>query len=87
MFGDVSSSGFGAAIMINGALHFRYENWSNKNCEIFSNHRELKNLVVSLEQLCEQRKLTCCELFLLTDNSTAEFYIIEELQVTNFYLS
>ena len=87
MFGDVSSSSFGTAIMINGALHFRYENWSNKDCEIFSNYRELKNLVVSLEQLCEQRKLTCCEFFLLTDNSTAAFYIIEELQVTNFYLS
>jgi hypothetical protein len=71
-FGDASQDGFGFNIQIGDRIVYRFGQWSNEVAEKSSNYRELLNLVVRLEELVDGGTLKECEVFLFTDNSTAE---------------
>jgi hypothetical protein len=72
-FGDASGSGFGATIQIGDGIHFEYGQWCSEVTEKkTSNWRELNNLVEALERLVSEHDLTGSEIFIFTDNSTAE---------------
>ena len=71
--GDASGDGFGATIHLGDDLQFRYGQWVTAISEKSSNYRELRNLVDTLEGLCENGNLKGCELFLFTDNLVAEY--------------
>ena len=71
-FGDASGARFGATIMID-AVEFEYGQWSKEITESSSsNWRELKNLVVFITRAVHRHDLAGSELFIFTDNSTAE---------------
>ena len=72
-FYDASGRGFGATMQIGDDLIYEYGQWSSEvSEESSSNWRELGNLVMSLESQVKQKGLRDCELFLFTDNTTAE---------------
>jgi hypothetical protein len=73
-FGDASQDGFGFNLQEKDGdtIHFRYGQWSDEVSEKSSNYRELYNLVCRLEELVEDGTLQGCEVFIFTDNSTAE---------------
>lgn len=86
-FGDASKYGFGSSIeMPDHNIHWRYGQWrleeereqieGRENFtirdEISSNYRELRNLVEALEDLFNRGLLDDKEVFMFTDNSTAE---------------
>jgi hypothetical protein len=77
-FGDASGSGFGATIQIGDEIHYEYGQWCSEVTEKkSSNWRELNNLVEALkrivrERLVSEKDLTGSEIFIFTDNSTAE---------------
>jgi hypothetical protein len=73
-FGDASQDGFGFNIQKPDADHlvFRYGQWCDAVSEASSNYRELLNLVVRLEELVENGTLKGAEVFIFTDNTTAE---------------
>jgi hypothetical protein len=72
-FYDASGRGFGATMQIGEDLIYEYGQWSSEVSEgSSSNWRELGNLVMSLENQVKQNGLRDCELFLFTDNTTAE---------------
>ena len=51
---------------------FVHGQWATEICEMSSNFRELINLVKAIKRLVEDGTLEGCELFMFTDNSTAE---------------
>ena len=55
--GDISGDGFGAVIHIGDHLRFRYEQWATILSEKTSNYPELRNIVDTLEVLCEDGKI------------------------------
>jgi hypothetical protein len=71
-FGDASQDGFGFNIQIEDKIRYRYGQWCDEISEKSLNYRELLNLVERLEELVEDGTLSECEVFLFTDNSTAE---------------
>jgi hypothetical protein len=72
-FDDASGSGFGATIQIDGEIHYEYGQWcSQVTEESSSNWRELDNLVEALERIVVEQDLRGSEIFIFTDNSTAE---------------
>jgi hypothetical protein len=72
-FGDASKDGFGASIEIEGrGVVWRSGTWSRTMREESSNYREFKNLVEMIEKHVEDGTLKGHELFMFTDNSTAE---------------
>ena len=71
-FGDASGKGFGTGLKIEGQLFYRFGEWCSEISELSSNYRELYNLVLGIQELAQQGKLTGAEIFLFTDNSTAE---------------
>ena len=71
-FGDASGKGFGSSLVIRGNLYYRHGQWSDRVEGESSNYRELSNLVLAVEEAVKQGHLRDCELFLFTDNSTAE---------------
>jgi hypothetical protein len=81
-FGDASGAGFGASWKKMGAsaveegygaeIHFRFGRWSERERDASSNFQELRNLVDTLEDAGKRRHLTGVEVFVFTDNSTAE---------------
>eukprot|EP00980_Cylindrotheca_fusiformis_P031013 scaffold25703_cov171-Cylindrotheca_fusiformis.AAC.2 len=81
-FGDASAEGACVAFqkMINKGevvekedrIFYRYGHWCSSVSEQSSNFRELLNLVESLEVQVRTGKLKDAEVFLFTDNSTAE---------------
>ena len=72
-FGDASKSAFGATIQIEGHIEYLYGQWS---CEVIesssSNWKELENLVRALVKITGEHSLEGYEIFMFTDNSTAE---------------
>jgi hypothetical protein len=52
----------------------RYElgEWCDKIQEAFSNYRELRNQVNAMLRVAQEGRLDGCEVFLYTDNQTAE---------------
>lgn len=71
-FGDASSSGFGASVRRPDGLHTRYGIWPRDVEDESSNFRELKNLVDTVGEETRHGYLCGGELWLFTDNSTAE---------------
>ena len=55
--GDIFVDGFGAVIHIGDHLRFRYEQWATILSEKTSNYMELRNIVDTLEILCEDGKI------------------------------
>jgi hypothetical protein len=53
-------------------IHYRFGQWCDDVAEKSSNYRELCNLVERLEELVADRTLEGCEVFIFTDNTTAE---------------
>ena len=71
-FGDASGSGFGSTWEVDGKLHFRLGVWKSDGEGTSSNFRELKNLVDSLKEMASKGALKGREVFMFTDNSTAD---------------
>jgi hypothetical protein len=72
-FGDASKDGFGASIDIDGkGVVWRSGVWNVSIREESSNFREFRNLVESIERFVASDDLRGHELFMFTDNSTAE---------------
>jgi hypothetical protein len=71
-FGDASGSGFGGSIALPGGISYRIGVWGSDSEGSSSNYRELRNLVETLEAEVEAGNLKNCEMFMMTDNSTAE---------------
>ena len=72
-FGDASGGGFGSSWESSRGISFRFGVWNERdNKGRSSNYRELKNLVESLESMCNKEELGGNELFFFTDNSTTE---------------
>jgi hypothetical protein len=71
-FGDASQDGFGFNVQIGDRIVYRFGQWCDEISEKSSNYRELLNLVLQLEGLVEDGTLSECEVFIFTDNSTAE---------------
>jgi hypothetical protein len=72
-FGDASKDGFGASIEIEGkGIVWRSGTWTRTMREESSNFREFRNLVEMIESLVAKGTLSGHELFMFTDNSTAE---------------
>jgi hypothetical protein len=72
-FGDASGDAFGASFQIGNNIHFDYGQWTTQvSKEESSNWRELANLTEALEDQVHHHGLQDCELFLFTNNTTAE---------------
>ena len=72
-FGDASKAGFGSTFEEgNGSIWFRLGVWGCTLEEESSNFRELINLVESIEERVAEGGFSGSEIFLFTDNSTAE---------------
>jgi hypothetical protein len=71
-FGDASGAGFGSSLLIGTELFYRTGTWGQTIAQESSNYRELRNLVDAIEQATNEGALQGSEVFLFTDNSTAE---------------
>ncbi len=81
-FGDASAVGHasnfqgfrrvGVRVHADDRIHYRYGHWCDEVSEASSNYRELLNLVESLEAQVASGVIRGAEVFLFTDNSTAE---------------
>ena len=72
-FGDASGTGFGSSWKKGKGISFRFGTWGDDIANESSNLRELQNLVDTLEEMEKQDNgLNGFEVFLFTDNSTAE---------------
>jgi hypothetical protein len=72
-FGDASGSGFGATIQIDDIIRYEYGQWCTEVKERkSSNWHELNNLVEALGRIVVEEELIGSEIFIFTDNSTAE---------------
>ena len=71
-FLDAAASGFGSGSTTRAGLRIRFGVWGSDDSMHSSNWRELRNIVDTAEDLWEQGELTGVELFVFTDNSTAE---------------
>lgn len=72
-FGDASRAGFGASVTTPDGVLVEYGSWSREVRESSSsNWSELGNLVEVIWKLLEDGTLANTELFIFTDNSTAE---------------
>jgi hypothetical protein len=72
-FVDASTAGFGSSFELpNGTMFFRHGLWGRDANSASSNFRELCNLVDSIEDRVRCGELDNAELFIFTDNTTAE---------------
>jgi len=71
-FVDASGVGFGSAIQTAEGLTYRYGLWGRDADSTSSNYKELRNLVEAVEEGIASGDLFGTELFIFTDNSTAE---------------
>lgn len=71
-FGDASGKGFGSSFVVGDEVIYRHGQWTQNMETESSNFRELANLVLAVEEATSQGVLSNCELFLFTDNTTAE---------------
>ena len=72
IFGDASGLGFGSSWHMENQIHFRYGIWGLEGKDTSSNYRELRNLIETLENNGEKGILKGKEIFVFTDNTTAE---------------
>ena len=71
-FGDASGGGFGSTIELSGGIQARFGLWGSDADDASSNYRELRNLVEAVEVEAKAGRLSNTEMWLYTDNSTAE---------------
>jgi hypothetical protein len=71
-FVDASGLGFEGSLMLSRGISYRVGVWGRDADNSSSNYRELRNLVESFESELEAGNLEICEVFMMTDNSTAE---------------
>ena len=71
-FGDASGGGFGSSWQGRNGTPYRFGTWGEDMDGSSSNFRELKNLVDTLIEMEKEESLRGFEIFLFTDNSTAE---------------
>ena len=71
-FVDASGMGFGSSVETAGGLLYRYGLWGRDADDTSSNYKELRNLVEAVEEGVDTGVLCSTELFIFTDNSTAE---------------
>ena len=71
-FGDASGSGFGSSWLLKDGVKYRTGVWGSDMNNSSSNRLELCNLVETLEEMGNDGDLDGVEVFLFTDNSTAE---------------
>ena len=72
VFGDASKAGFGSSWISLGSVKYRFGTWGCNMDKGSSNLRELKNLVDNLKAMAVSGELEGAEIFIFTDNSTAE---------------
>ena len=71
-FGDASGQGFGSSLVKGNDLIYCFGQWANQVTGESSNYRELYNLIQAIDEHSQDGTLENCELFLFTDNTTAE---------------
>ena len=71
-FGDASEAGFGRTLAIDGKIYYQYGQWDHRSHGKSSNWREAQNLLDGLELAAQEYTLRGLEIFIFTDNSTAE---------------
>ena len=71
-FGDASKSGFGSTFQTEDGISYRFGTWGRDGESNSSNFRELENLAKSLEMEVFSGSLKGAEVFICTDNATAE---------------
>lgn len=72
-FGDASGDGFGRTFLLgDGTTQFCHGTWGSDSESMSSNYRELLKLVMALEHGCDSGFLLQSEVFIFTDNSSAE---------------
>jgi hypothetical protein len=71
-FGDASGGGFGSSIEFDGKIEIMMGTWNDEGSKKSSNFRELANFVILLENEASSGRLKGSELFLFTDNDTAQ---------------
>jgi hypothetical protein len=71
-FGDASGAGFGSSLLVGDQLHYRTGTWIQSISDESSNYRELRNLVDAIDQAANEGVLQGAEVFMFTDNTTAE---------------
>jgi hypothetical protein len=72
-FADASGAGFGSSLQLpTGSISYRYGLWGKDAEGSSSNYRELRNIVECLESESAAGHLSGHEVFLFTDNTTAE---------------
>jgi hypothetical protein len=71
-FGDASLAGFESTVKRPGGIHGRFGLWGKDKEDKSSNYRELRNLVETVKKEAGKGYLRNSELWLFTDNSTAE---------------
>jgi hypothetical protein len=71
-YGDASGSGFGWCIYFGDGVRYELGEWCELIQEATSNYRELRNLVNTMVRAAQEGRLEGCEVFLYTDNQTAE---------------
>jgi len=72
VFGDASGSGFGSSFNIGDQVRYLSGQWNSEHGGQTSNYRELVNLVYALEKARDEGLLEGTEVFVFTDNTTAE---------------
>jgi len=70
--GDASGAGYGTAFANESSIWFCFGVWGSDADNSSSNFRELRNLTEAVEHGVQSGRLQDCELFIYTDNSTAE---------------
>jgi len=86
-FGDASGVGFESSIYIDGQVYYSSGQWTQEHGAESSNYRELANLIFALEEAYRDHALDHSELFVFTDNSTAESAFSRELHLPESYLN
>ena len=71
-FGDASGGGFGSSLTSRIGIKVQIGTWNEQGSNKSSNFRELGNFVLRLEKEAALGELEGSEIFLFTDNSTAE---------------
>jgi hypothetical protein len=71
-FGDASGTGFGSSFTHSKGVSYRIGVWGGDAEGNSSNYRELRNLVEAIEAEASDGNLANSEVFLFTDNTTAE---------------
>jgi len=72
MFGDASGAGFGSSLKIGKDIIYRHGQWKQSFAQESSNYRELGNLINAAKDACSKGLLKDAELFVFTDNTSAE---------------